>query len=75
MIAATEGVSRIRAPLYALLAIADTELGKPDEAKAAAEMMRRQDPFFDPARFGTRLRDPAQRQKLADGLKKAGLAG
>ncbi len=73
MAVATESNSRIRGPLFALLAIVEAELGRADEVRAAVAMVRRQDPFFDPDRFGTRLRDPQQRQKVADGLKKAGL--
>jgi TolB-like protein/class 3 adenylate cyclase len=71
--ASTAGTSRDRAPLYALLAIVYSRLGRDQEAKAAAENVRLQDPFFDGSRFGTRLSDPKQRELLADGLRKVGL--
>jgi adenylate cyclase len=71
--AAVQQSSRDRAPLYALLAIANFQLGREEEAKAAAAMVRKQNPFFDGERFGTRLRDPHQREFLAEGLRQVGL--
>lgn len=59
--------------LYVLLAIANIELGREDDAKAAAAMAKRLDPFFDGTRFGSRLRDPKQREKIADGMRRVGL--
>lgn len=71
--AAVQQSSPNRAPLYVLMAIANLQLGREEEAKAAAAMVRKQSPFFDGERFGTRLRDPRQREFLAEGLRQVGL--
>ena len=71
--AAVQQASRDRAPLYALLAIANFQLGREEEAKAAAATVRKLNPFFDGERFGTRLRDQRQREFLAEGLRQVGL--
>jgi adenylate cyclase len=70
---AVQQSSRDRAPLYALLAIANFQLGREEEAKAAAATVRKLNPFFDGDRFGSRLRDPRQREFLAEGLRQVGL--
>jgi TolB-like protein/class 3 adenylate cyclase len=59
--------------LHAVHAAALAQLGDAEGAQRAAEQMRRQDPFFDVERFGTRLVDPAHRAKAQEGLRKAGL--
>jgi len=60
---------------HVLLAIAHAELGSSDGLAREVAIVRRQNPFFDGSVFGTRLKDPAQRQIIADGLRKAGLLG
>jgi adenylate cyclase len=59
--------------LHAVHAAALAQLGDAEGARRAAEEMRRQDPFFEVERFGTRLVDPAHRAKAQEGLRKAGL--
>jgi adenylate cyclase len=59
--------------LHAVHAAALAQLADAEGAQRAAEQMRRQDPFFDVERFGTRLVDPAHRAKAQEGLRKAGL--
>jgi tetratricopeptide (TPR) repeat protein len=59
--------------LYAVHAAALAQLGELEGATRAAQEVRRLDPFFDVARFGTRLVNPAHREKLQEGLRKAGL--
>lgn len=65
-----------RYPAYAfitpVLAAAYAARGRGAEATRAVAMARRQNPYFDPAAYGTRLTDPEHRAKLAAGLKKAG---
>lgn len=59
--------------LHVVLAIAYAQSGRAEEALRSVAVVKRLDPFFDASRFGMRLRDPAHRQMLADGLRKAGL--
>jgi len=59
--------------LHAVHAAALAQLGDAEGAQRAVEEMRRQDPFFDVERFGTRLLNPAHRAKAQEGLRKAGL--
>lgn len=61
------------APLYVILAIAYHDLGRKADAAQAASMARRLDPFLDPERFGTRLREPAHRGRLAEGMRRLGI--
>lgn len=65
-----------RYPSYAfitpVLAAAYAEVGRKTEATQAVSTALRQNPYFDPATYGSRLIDPEQRGKLAEGLKKAG---
>jgi adenylate cyclase len=63
------------APLYVILALAYDELGRKDDASQTAAQARRLDPFLDPERFGTRLRDPTHRRYLADGMRRIGIRG
>ncbi len=60
---------------HVLLAIAHAELGAADGVAREVAIVRRLNPFFEGSAFGTRLKDPAQRQIIADGLRKAGLVG
>ena len=60
---------------HVLLAIAHAELGSADGLAREVAIVRRLNPFFEGSTFGTRLKDPAQRQIIAEGLRKAGLLG
>jgi TolB-like protein/class 3 adenylate cyclase/cytochrome c-type biogenesis protein CcmH/NrfG len=58
---------------YFVLAMAYGQLGKAEDARAAATIARQQNPVFDPDRFGSLLRDPTHRAKVREGLRKAGI--
>jgi len=66
-----------RNPGYAygnvLLAVAYAASGREQDAERQADIVRRRFPRFSPEEFGSLLRDPDQREKLAGALKKAGL--
>ena len=55
------------------LAAAYARLGRDDAAAREAAAVRRLDPFFKVASFGTGFRLPAHRQAIAAGLRQAGL--
>jgi len=57
----------------AILAAAYAQAGRQADAAAQAETVRRLDPRFDSAEFGSLLRKPDLRAKLAAALGKAGL--
>jgi TolB-like protein/class 3 adenylate cyclase len=59
--------------LHAVHAATLAQLGDGEGARRAAQEVRRLDPFFDVGRFGTRLMNPAHREKAQEGLRKAGL--
>jgi adenylate cyclase len=59
--------------LYIALAAAYAQAGLPDDAARAAASVRRLDPFFEVSSFGTRFRSPQDRDRIAAGLRKAGL--
>jgi tetratricopeptide (TPR) repeat protein len=59
--------------MYAVLAAAYGQLDRVDDAARAAEFVRRLNPFFDGATFGSGFREPKYHDYLADGLRKAGL--
>ena len=61
--------------LYAhqILTAALGQLGRSEAAAREAAVVRRLDPFFDTGQSGSLFRDPADRAKLVDGLKKVGL--
>ena len=59
--------------LHAMRAVALAQLGKPDEARAAAAEVRRLNPLFDPDGFATFFADPKYTAAVRDGLRKAGL--
>jgi class 3 adenylate cyclase/TolB-like protein len=56
-----------------ILAAAYAEVGRQQEAERQAEAVRQRFPGFSFQEFGSLLRDPSQREKLARSLKKAGL--
>jgi TolB-like protein/DNA-binding winged helix-turn-helix (wHTH) protein len=58
---------------YVVLAAAHAELGRRPEADRAAQMVRRLNPFFTSAGFGTLLVDDAQRLRMLESLQKIGL--
>ena len=59
--------------LYVALAASYGETGRLDHAKRAAANLRSLDPFFEVDQFGEAFRDPADRKRIQDGLRKAGL--
>lgn len=56
-----------------MLAAAYGQLGKQAEARRAADIVRRLDPFFATGHFGRLFRNPADAAAIIDGLHKAGL--
>ena len=58
---------------HALRAAALAQLGELEQARLAAQEVRRLQPFFDTKTFGARFVDPALRDKAQEGLRKAGL--
>lgn len=59
--------------LNAIRAATLAQLGDADEARRAADQVRRFSPLFDAENFGTRFSDPGYAARLQDGLRKAGL--
>jgi tetratricopeptide (TPR) repeat protein len=59
--------------LRAIRAAALAEDGRLDEARRAADEVRRASPFFQVESFGTRFVRPEDRKRAQDGLRKAGL--
>ncbi len=58
---------------YLLLAATYAQMDRPKEAAHAAEMVRRVDPFFLMKNDLIQLRDSADSERIANGLRKAGL--
>ena len=58
---------------YVTLAAAYAEAGKPEDAARAAATVRKLDPFFDSAGFGSVFRNPEHQAKIASALRNAGL--
>jgi hypothetical protein len=58
---------------YATLAAAYAEAGKLEDAARAAAAVRKLDPFFDAASFGSLFRNPEHQAKISSALRKAGL--
>lgn len=59
--------------LHIVLAAAYAQTGRLDAAAEAASEVRRLEPFFALESFGKALQNPSDREKLVDGLRKAGL--
>jgi adenylate cyclase len=59
--------------LWIVLAAAYAEAGQLDAAARAAEELRRRHPFFEVESFGNYFRDPAERERFRESLRKAGL--
>jgi adenylate cyclase len=70
-----QSIDRNQTNLYTntMLAAAYSEAGRQDEAQRQAEIVRQRFPGFSRERFGSLMRDPGQREKLALLLKNAGL--
>jgi tetratricopeptide (TPR) repeat protein len=58
---------------HMVLAAVYAQSGQSEEAMQAAETVRRLQPFFEVGSYGTIFRNPADRAKIADGPRKAGL--
>lgn len=59
--------------IHAALAAAYSQTGQPDRAGHEVKTVRRLYPFFEVASFGSRFRQPQDRDRLTEGLRKAGL--
>ena len=55
------------------LAAAYAQSGRLEDARKSAARVLRLDPFFEIQSYGTGLLNPSDRQKIIDGLQKAGL--
>lgn len=58
---------------HVILAAAYAQANHPEDATRAAAEVRRLHPFFEVDSFGSAFRDSADRARLAEGLRKAGL--
>ena len=58
---------------YVTLAAAAAELGRSEDTAQAVTMIRRTYPAFDPQTFGSKFLNPADLERLSDGMLKAGL--
>ncbi|MFQ5761354.1 MAG: tetratricopeptide repeat protein, partial [Acidiferrobacterales bacterium] len=59
--------------LHIALAAAYAQADRTDDATRAVAKVRRLNPFFEVASFGTRFRNPTDQAHIAEGLRKAGL--
>jgi TolB-like protein/class 3 adenylate cyclase/Tfp pilus assembly protein PilF len=59
--------------LHAVRAATLGQMGNAEEARKAADQLRRRDPFFRVELFGTRFVDAGLKAKAQEGLRKAGL--
>jgi hypothetical protein len=59
--------------LHIPLAAAYAQAGRPEEATNAAATVLRLHPFFEVDNYGTAFTNPADRARIADGLREAGL--
>jgi adenylate cyclase len=60
-------------PLYIALAAAYAESGRLDDAMRAAANVRRLHPFFEARLYGEAFREPTDRERIREDLRKAGL--
>jgi tetratricopeptide (TPR) repeat protein len=58
---------------YVALAAAYAQAGRNEDAKHSAEMVKKLLPFFEVDSSFTLFRNPADREKILEGLRKAGL--
>ena len=58
---------------YVLLAAAYAQQGRSEESVRAATAVWHMDPTFDPQAFGSKLQNPADLERLRDGLREAKL--
>jgi adenylate cyclase len=58
---------------YIMLAAAYARVGRAEAAKRSAREVLRLDPFFEVGSYGTVFRNPEDRSRIVDGLRKAGL--
>ncbi len=58
--------------IYAMLAAIYAEAGRKNDSSRAVAEVRRLNPFFDLASFGTLFRNPEHRKKIVSALQKAG---
>jgi adenylate cyclase len=58
-----------------VLAASYAQQGRDEEAARVVEMVRRSNPVFDADAFGTQLQEPADRERVQDGIRKAGFYG
>jgi adenylate cyclase len=56
-----------------VLAAAYAKAGRKDDASRLVETIYRTDPTFDPRTFGNKLRNPADLERLREGLRNAGM--
>jgi TolB-like protein/class 3 adenylate cyclase len=61
------------ANIYIILAATYAQMGRDGDARRAAGQVLRLRPFFRVEGYGSLLRDAAQRERLSDGLRRAGL--
>jgi TolB-like protein/Tfp pilus assembly protein PilF len=59
--------------IYAMLAAAYAETGRDGDSRSAANELRKLNPFFDVAHFGSLFKKAEHRERLANALKKTGL--
>jgi len=58
---------------YITLAAVYAQMGRVDDAENAARKVLKMHLFFEVNDYGSAFRDPSDREKIADGLRKAGL--
>jgi len=59
--------------IYAMLAVVYADIHRDDDARAAVAEVRKLNPLFDAARFGSLFKKAEHRERLANALKKTGL--
>jgi adenylate cyclase len=59
--------------LYIALAATYAQVGRPEDARRAADTVLRLHPFFEVDAYGSAFRNPNDRTRIVDGLRQAGL--